>query len=981
MKPLTRTLSLLLILCLASLPVLAQAGANSVLKGLVSDPSGAVIPGASITLSGDGGFIKVVSSDADGKFTIANVPGGKYTIRVSSTGFTLFEQQGFDIQGGRQITVNAKLNIASEKQQITVTDSVALDLDPASNVGQLVLKGDDLQALSDNPDDLQAELQALAGPAAGPNGGQIFIDGFSGGKLPPKSSIREIRVNSNPFSSEYDRIGFGRIEVFTKPGTDKFRGQLFYSNSNNIFNSRSAFAPSRPDYSQQGYGGNISGPLGKRASFFLDADARRVDDNNVVNARILDANYNIVPFQANYANPIRRWDISPRLDYALSDKHTLTTRYSYGTNSSVAGNLGNTTLDSRAINADGNDHTVQATHTWLARANVVYENRFQFFGRYNAQTGVSNAPSISVLDAFQGGGATLSNNFTDEKRYEYSNLASITYKAHLIKVGGRIRGVQQENRNTNSYNGSYVFTSLNSFRITQQGLDRGLPISQIIASGGGAQQFTLSAGIPQVSIGQVDAGLFFQDDWRLKPNVSLSYGLRFETQSNVPNKLNFAPRFGLAWGIGKPSTMGRPKTVLRIGGGIFYDRFSEDNVLESRRLNGIVQQQYIVPFPIFYPNFPSPSTLSQFQRSGTTRIIDSTLEIPYLVQTSIGLERQLSSVLTLSVSYNHTTGLNQLRSRNINTPLLGTYNPQNPSTAVYPFGAAAGNIFSWETTGRFRQNQLIISPSLRMPRGITMFGFYSYGRQSGDTDGAQSFPHNTYDLSTEWGRTRQDVRHRAITGGFYRAKYGITIAPFMIVSSGAPFNIVTGRDTFGDAQFIHRPGIATDASIPGLVNFNGLLLDPNPKPGQAILARNFGNGPGQFNLNLRLSKTWSFGGEKGTASGPGGPSEGMRAGMMAGGGPPAGGMRGGGPGGGGPGGGRGGPGGMFGDSGSGKYNLTFGVQAANLLNRTNLGAPVGTLTSPLFGTSNTVARGFGGPGGGGSDSFNRRIEFSVRLSF
>ncbi len=983
MNSLTRFLPLLLALCLACGEAFAQASPNSILKGVVTDPSGAAIPGANVTLSGGGGFVKVAESDAEGKFTIANIPGGTYTIRVSSVGFSLFEQVNFELQGGRQITVNAKLNIASEKQQITVTDSVAIDLDPASNVGQLVLKGEDLQALSDNPDDLSAELQALAGPAAGPNGGQIFIDGFSGGKLPPKSSIREIRVNSNPFSSEYDRIGFGRIEVFTKPGTDKFRGQAFYSTSNNVFNSRSAFAPTKPDYSQNNFGGNISGPLGKKASFFLDADSRRINDNNVVNARVLDDSYNVVPFQASFANPTRRWDITPRLDLALNDKHTLTSRYSYGQNTSENGNLGNTTLASRATQSEGHDHTVQLTHTWLAKANLVYEDRFQFFNRYNGQTGLSNTPSITVLDAFNGGGASLSNNFSNEKRYEYSNLASLTFKAHLVKFGGRIRGVQQNDQNTNGYNGSFTFLSLNSYSITQQGLDAGLPIAQIIANGGGAQQFSLSAGTPLVGVNQVDAGLFVQDDWRVKPNISLSLGLRFETQSNINNKLNFAPRFGLAWGLGKPASMGRPKTVLRIGGGIFYDRFGEDLVLQARRLNGVVQQQYIVSFPSFYPNFPSPNELTQFQRNNTTRLIDNTLNAPYLVQTSVGLERQISSTITLSVSYNHTTGINQLRSRNINTPLVGTYSPQNPSAAVYPFGAAAGNIFQYESTGRFRQNQLLISPSVRLPRsGVTLFGFYAFGKANGDTDGAQSFPANTYDLSTEYGRTSYDVRHRFVTGGNVRLKYGISLSPFMIFSTGRPFNITTGRDTFGDSQFTERPAYATDASAPGVVNYDGLLLDPNPKPGQTIILRNLGQGPNQFNLNLRVGKSWSFGGEKNTAGGPGGPSEGMRAGMMAGGGPMGGGggggMRGGGGGGGGM---RGGPGGMFGDSGSGKYNLTLSVQGSNILNRTNLGQPNGTLTSPLFGISNTVARSFGGPGGGGGDSNNRRFEMSLRFSF
>ena len=100
--------------------------------------------------------------------------------------------------------------------------------DPTSNGTALVLGEKELAALSDDPDELSDELQAMAGPGGGPNGGQIYVDGFTGGNMPPKSSIREVRINSNPYSTEYDRPGFGRIEIFTKPGSDKIRGQLFF---------------------------------------------------------------------------------------------------------------------------------------------------------------------------------------------------------------------------------------------------------------------------------------------------------------------------------------------------------------------------------------------------------------------------------------------------------------------------------------------------------------------------------------------------------------------------------------------------------------------------------------------------------------------------------------------------------------------------------------------------------------------------------
>lgn len=976
----SRLLCLILNFVLFSLAAYGQATNQSVLKGLVSDPSGAAIPGATITVSGQGGFVKVVSSDADGKFTLSGIPGGQYMIRVSSVGFSLFEQANFEIAAGKQITINAKLNIEAARQEITVTDTVSIDVDPSNNVGALVLKGEDLAMLSDNPDDLQNELNALAGPAAGPNGAQLFIDGFSGGRLPPKASIREIRVNSNPFSAEYDRIGFGRIEIFTKPGSDKFRGQFFYNAGNNVLNSRNAFAATRPSAYQNAISGSLSGPMGKKASFALDVDTRINDEANLINAVTLDSNFLATPFVQNIGNPTRFLTISPRADFQLSAKHTLTSRYTFSRNTATNAGISTFTLPERALNNEGRNQNVQLTHTWLASSRLVNEDRFQFIDSRIDTTGNSTTPSINVIDAFNGGGAPVRANFTNERRYEYSNISSLTIKTHLVKFGGRLRGVQQTDQNTNGYNGNFTFLNLNAYSITMRGLAQGLTLDQIRAQGGGAQQFTLAAGIPTQGISQVDAGLFIQDEWRVKPNLSLSTGLRFETQNNMSNNLNFAPRIGLAWGVGKSQNGRPPKTVIRAGAGIFYDRFGEDLSLETRRLNGIVQQQYVVSFPTFFPNIPPVAELQRFSRAGITRVIDQNLKNPYLFQTNLGVERSLPRNITLGVNYNHTVGIHQLRSRNINTPLLGTYNPANPATSVYPFGAAAGNLYLYESTGRFVQDQLVVNLRAAVNPRVQVFSFYTFGKSRGDTDRAGTFPNNTYDLTQEWGRNSFDIRHRVFVGGSLRLPLKLSMSPFMVANTGGPFNINTGRDLYGDNQLnIHRPGIASGPG-PGIIFYDGRYLDPNPKPGQEILARNAGQAPGAFSLNLRLSRTWGFGGEpKGAAQDPMGMM--MRAGGGGGGGPrggggggPMGGMMGGMRGGGGP------PPGIFGDQ-SNKYNLTLSIQAQNVTNNVNLGAPIGTMTSPLFGTSNSTAGGFFGPGGGAGSSANRRIQLSLRFSF
>src|SRR5579859_8171902 len=237
LKRVLLTISLAMVL---SVTLLAQPTGS--IKGTVFDPSNAAIPKATVTVTGPNNDVKVAETDNNGAFTIGGLVPGKYTVRIIATGFALLEKTDLDLPTGRALTFDAKLTVESNKQEVTVADTQQVELDPAKNAGALILKETDLDMLSDDPDDLQADLLALAGPAAGPNGGQIFIDGFSGGQLPPKDSIREIRINSNPFSSEFDTQGHGRIEIFTKPGTDKYHGSLNLIYSDHIWNARNPFS-------------------------------------------------------------------------------------------------------------------------------------------------------------------------------------------------------------------------------------------------------------------------------------------------------------------------------------------------------------------------------------------------------------------------------------------------------------------------------------------------------------------------------------------------------------------------------------------------------------------------------------------------------------------------------------------------------------------------------------------------------------------
>ncbi len=323
-----------------------------------------------------------------------------------------------------------------QKQKIEVTDTApTVQVAPENNASAVVISGKALEALPDDPDELQNDLTALAGPSAGPNGGQIYIDGFTAGQLPPKSSIREIRVNQNPFSPEYDKLGYGRVEIFTKPGTDKLHGQVYVSGNDSAFNSPNPFAGSEPGYESTQYNGSVGGPLSKVASFFVSAQRRNINDLSAVNAVVLDPSLNPTPFSEAVAYPQTRTNISPRLDYALSKNNTLTVHYQYYRDTETNAGIGQFSLPSQGYDVISTEQTLQASDTQIIGSKMVNETRFQYLRDGGNQNPLSTAPVVNVLQAFVGGGSG-SGMLTDRtNHYEVQNYTSLVHTTHVIKFG------------------------------------------------------------------------------------------------------------------------------------------------------------------------------------------------------------------------------------------------------------------------------------------------------------------------------------------------------------------------------------------------------------------------------------------------------------------------------------------------------------------------------------------------------------------
>ncbi|MDW5265207.1 MULTISPECIES: TonB-dependent receptor [Acidobacteriaceae] len=940
LKPSLLTKAILLGTLLFAFSLAATAQTTGGLRGQVLDPSGAVVPGATVTLTKDATVLTAPSGN-DGNYSFRDVPAGAYSLTIDAQGFT-FPKTDVSISSHvRQM--NLTLAIAVQQQNVQVTSKTnGVSLNPDENSGAIVLSGHDLDALSDDPDQLQSELQALAGPSAGPNGGQIYIDGFAGGQLPPKSSIREIRINQNPFSAEFDRLGYGRIEILTKPGTDKLSGYVMTFITSSALNTANPLVQEQPSYHGYSLPAYVAGPLTKHSSYFLNFFHNQLQNQEfVVAVNPADTTTNITQ---TVSRPSSFWQFNPRFDFQLGKSNTLSIRDSFSRYQQSNAGVGTLVLADNSYNQTQLENDIQISDTVVVNSKLLNETHFQWRKIRNSQTANTLTPTVTVQGAFTTGGNSSGTVQDHQDVFELQNYSTATAGLHTIRFGARLQAYRDANYSTSGSNGTYIFQSLDHY----------------LAGKPDQYQATVIKN-PLARVLLFDAALFYQDDWRWKPNLTLSYGLRYEGQNRIHDHADFAPRVALAWA---PGHMGStpPKTVFRAGYGWFYNRFTVPNsfssatgtpyIMQALHQNGINQQSYVVNNPDFYDP-TTPATLNGSNTSlPTVYSIDPHFRAALDMQGGIGMDRAVGKLGTVNVTYLFTRGIHQFLTNNISAPTFdpATYTVTSPTPSEYNYQFQSGGIY--------KQNQIIVTGNTKY-KHISVHTSYTFNDAQSDTQGVTYTPSVASNPSLDYGRASFGIHHRLVILGTYAAPHGIILAPLLFAQSGTPYNLTIGNDLTENNQFNARPTYGTCGAADVVSTPYG-CLDTNPiGKGEPIVPYGVGTGPANFVLHMRISKAFGVGPKiKGTTgSGFGG---GGGGGSVSGRGL---------------GGAQAGP--KLDASVPRKYSLTIVATSFNVLNIVNRGTPNGVLNSTLFGKTQSLA----GDGFGSNTGGNRSVFLQAMFNF
>ena len=779
----------------------ANESASSHASGVVLDPSGAAIPGADVILRDASGTVAETKSDANGTFHFEKVRDGKYTVDIRAEGFR--ESHLVVVVGPRRSpTLRVVLPILVQTETVTVATGESVPListDTQANQNANTINRDALDRMPVfDQDYITAMSRFLDDNAIGTNGVTLVVNGIeANGPGVTPSAVQEVKINNNPYSSRFSRPGRARLEIITKGGSKEYHGSVNFMFRDSVFDASNAFATlGKPSERRQYYEGSVSGPFGhsKRTSFLLALDEDLNDQQAIVDPDAIAAAESVGfgPVAPFVPNPTHHFFGSGRVFHDLANGDQFWIGYSYEHRSTENQNVGGTTLPSAATDAHFLEHEINVSH--LHQISPHWLNQLRFLvGHYdNSVSSVNPDAQIAVSGLFTTGGAQADSRRT-EYHFDGTDFATYANGKHQLSFGIDVPDISRRGMDdfTNRA-GTYTFASSADYSSAN-------PSTYLVQTGQGHVAF-----LEKVLCG------FVEDNIRLRANFSLYLGMRYYWQNyfhDDPN--NFAPRVSFAY-----APTAKSKTVIRGGAGVFFDRTGPGPIGDLLHFNGVNLLRFVVGPPLVtYPQ--DPAVLPEIPVSIVT--LDPRTRIPYALQYSIGVERQVTAKSIFSAVYIGNRGIHSFRSIDANAPLAGSFVRPNPSF---------GQVREMQSDGYLKGNALELTFRGKLNKYFSGQIQYTLSRTDNNTSGITFFPANSYDAAADWGRSDNDRLHKFdLLASSQPTKY-FTLGVALSLYSGKPVNITTGGDD----------------------NHDGIL---NDRP--AGVARNTMAGPGTIDLDLNLS--------------------------------------------------------------------------------------------------------------------------------
>ncbi|MBE3095501.1 MAG: TonB-dependent receptor, partial [Planctomycetes bacterium] len=512
----------------------------------VIDQSGGVIPSAPVTATGQddatqAAGARIIATSPVGVAAFDRLVPGRYTIQAEFPGFQTAVVRDVRIRIG-ETRRTILLQIAKLDEEVNVSrEKQAAALDPLGAAFSTVLTREQIAALPDDPDEMERVLKAMAPPGA-----TIRVDGFTGGKLPPKSQIRSIRLPRMDMMAAQNHGGLSgamHIDIMTQPGMGPTRGGVDFAFRDDALNARNPFADTKGDEGLQRYGASLSGTIRPSKSSYSATVQRGVqyDTGNLLAA--LPGGTRAEPVR----QPMETLAFTGRFDQGVTKDHAV--RLSFQRSSAVRRNqgVGGYDLPERGYRSDSADNLVRVSENGPLGRRFFTDSRLQVHWFGSESRSATEAQTLRVLDAFTSGGAQVSGG-THALEFELASDLDYVRGKHSWRTGFLLEGGRYRSDDTSNYLGTFTFSSTADYLA-------GRPAT-----------YSRRVGNPDVRYSNIQAGVYIQDDYRVARSVMLSYGLRYEAQSLIPDQKNFSPRVSVTW---SPRKNG--KTTFRGGWGFFED--------------------------------------------------------------------------------------------------------------------------------------------------------------------------------------------------------------------------------------------------------------------------------------------------------------------------------------------------------------------------------------------------------------------------